>query len=188
MARLITEKDFNSISAIIYNELSNHKGVIMTVNCPQCGKPKEKPKQNYCNDCKKRINAKWIRDNRQQYTARKYEYRDRLKKEAMLAYSLAGKIACFNCGNEDYLSLTLDHINDNGAKHRAELNINCRGAKATNNSGNAYEKYKKENYTEPMQILCANCNMKKEIKRKLNKRLENKHYKPTKEILEWLQK
>ena len=57
---------------------------------------------------------------------------------------------CRCCGEDEYKFLSLDHVNNDGNKHRKEI------------------KYKdmvvwafKNNYPKNLQILCHNCNMAK---------------------------
>lgn len=125
-------------------------------------------------------NKKWIQDNRQRYNASKYKYRESLKLE-VLAYYGKGAIACNYCGFNNIDALCLDHIADNGADHRRELGISGRGNKSGTNT---YEALKGAGMPDGLQILCANCNMIKELQRKRDKRLQNPFYKPvTEEVM-----
>jgi len=59
--------------------------------------------------------------------------------------------------------LCLDHINDDGAADRKELKISGRG----NGSGSrTYEALASRGWPSGYQVLCANCNMIKEVKRR----------------------
>jgi hypothetical protein len=60
-----------------------------------------------------------------------------------------GKCAC--CGEMAPEFLTIDHINNNGAKHRKELG----------GSGPLCRWIIKNNFPPDLQILCWNCNMAK---------------------------
>lgn len=62
---------------------------------------------------------------------------------------------CASCGEKDILVLCLDHINGGGEKHRHSLNVI--GGIAF------YRKLKKQGYPVGYQILCANCNLRKEM-------------------------
>lgn len=59
-------------------------------------------------------------------------------------------IKCLDCGKNDIRVLQIHHMNNDGAKHRKEMN-----------SGNASLWLKKYNFPEGYQILCANCHLLK---------------------------
>lgn len=60
--------------------------------------------------------------------------------------------ACACCGEDAYEFLVIDHIHDDGAQHRREL------------SGELISYWLKRNgYPPGYQILCANCNMAKQL-------------------------
>lgn len=123
-------------------------------------------------DKRKKWNRDWIAKNRERYNASKLIYRDRLKVETFKAY---GGCSCIRCGISDLDVLCLDHINDDGASHRKELNISSRGNAA---GVTTYAALKKLGFPKGrFQVLCANCNLKKEISRKMNERMKNEHYK-----------
>ncbi len=64
---------------------------------------------------------------------------------------------CINCGCHDYKFLTIDHIDNNGAKHRKEI------------GSDIYNWLKKNNYPkENFQILCFNCNYLKYFNNTIN--------------------
>jgi hypothetical protein len=56
-----------------------------------------------------------------------------------------GKCAC--CGETERLFLSIDHINNDGAKHRREVP-----------ASSLYRWLKKNGYPEGFQVLCMNCN------------------------------
>lgn len=117
-------------------------------------------------------NKAWIAANRDRYNASKYRYRDRLKFEVLKHYG-NGTVVCVECGFSDINALCLDHINNDGAAHRKQLGISGR------NSGpglRTYEALKMAGLPVGLQILCANCNMIKELQRKRAKRLQNPFY------------
>jgi hypothetical protein len=107
----------------------------------------------YCQLCGKLLTGK-----QQKFCSREcsfYDYSTRTKTEVIEHYG--GK--CQHCGTDDIDVLTLDHIDNNGAEHR----------QITGGSGfNTYHYLRKNEYPEDfrIQILCANCNLKKEIERK----------------------
>jgi hypothetical protein len=59
---------------------------------------------------------------------------------------------CAKCGEQDLRVLCLDHINGEGNRHR------------NSHGGVTYYRWLRNNsFPEGFQILCANCNMKKEF-------------------------
>lgn len=87
------------------------------------------------------------------------EARDKLRLEMVAAYG--GK--CLHCEEADPIVLTLDHINDDPEPEYEEAGTSSRG-------GNwLYGKLKREGWPkERFQLLCFNCNMRKEHKRRRN--------------------
>src|SRR3990167_9620871 len=78
----------------------------------------------------------------------------KIKDQAYLNY---GGYKCVCCGEVEQTMLTIDHINNDGNKHRNLLN-GGRGRKA---SVDLYHWLKKNNYPDGFQVLCYNCNMSK---------------------------
>jgi len=62
---------------------------------------------------------------------------------------------CEICKTKDLDILTIDHLNNNGAEHRKQYRKGMR----------IYQIIEKENYPPEFQILCFNCNIKKERNR-----------------------
>lgn len=69
-------------------------------------------------------------------------------------------------GQGDIDVLCLDHINDDGAAHRKETAQGTRWQ-------TAYKWIIKNDYPPNVQVLCYNCNMKKEVVRRRNSRKSN---------------
>jgi hypothetical protein len=122
-------------------------------------------------------------EGRLRYNASKYRYRDKLKERVLLHYG-DGKIECTRCGFDNIDALCLDHINDNGAEHRKELGIASRGGVG---SYSTFAGLLKNKLPEGLQILCANCNMIKEMERKKENRNKNPFYEE-KEVVPLCQK
>lgn len=78
---------------------------------------------------------------------RENDHNRRLKKECLIAYG--SKCSC--CGEQQYEFLSLDHVNNDGAKHRKEIG----------GGGRIYAWAKKHSYPPNLQILCFNCNLSK---------------------------
>lgn len=76
------------------------------------------------------------------------EYKLRIRKEVINAYG--GFCKC--CGENELVFLDIDHINNDGAKHRKE----------TGYIGLAFYLWlRRENFPKDFQILCKNCNWAK---------------------------
>lgn len=122
---------------------------------------------------RRKWNREWIASNRERYNASKYAYRDRIKVEALLRYS-NGTLRCVRCGFGNQDALCLDHIHDDGAQWRKDSRVSCRGSEGAGT--NTYEVLKREGWPEGLQVLCANCNLIKEMERKRSVRMTNKFY------------
>ncbi len=105
--------------------------------------------------------------NREKVRAKQREYYDNARREALEAYG--GKPAkCGQCG-ESYLEcLQIDHIENDGNIHRKQIEEEY-GYKLGGNQILMW--LKKNNYPEGFQILCANCNIKKEMEQRRKNRL-----------------
>jgi len=95
----------------------------------------------------------------------KYVYcvgcRKKIKKSNIVAvkkvYEYYGGAKCSCCGETQFLFLSIDHINNNGAEHRREL----KHGKYT--TGVAMARWLiANNYPDGFQILCMNCNLGKQ--------------------------
>lgn len=107
--------------------------------CTSCGKlPLRLGKRDRCQPC-------WERE-----TARTRAWRVQLMREVIAAYG--NKCKC--CGETRFEFLSLDHVNNDGAKERRE-----RGYKG----GYAfYRTLRDRPLREDIQILCFNCNLAKQ--------------------------
>jgi hypothetical protein len=116
-------------------------------------------------------NREWIANNRDKYNSLKWNYRDRVRMEVLTHYA-GGVPQCLTCGVDDLDILVLDHINDDGAEHRRELAKNF-----TRRAGvNVYEDLRKKGYPPIVQVLCHNCNAKKEMVLRRSARYDNPFY------------
>lgn len=122
---------------------------------------------------RRKWNKEWIENNRERYNAAKFKYREKCKVETIKFYS-NGSMNCLYCGYSDLDALVLDHINDDGAAHRKLLGISSRGSAGMN----TYEALKREGYPDGLQVLCANCNTKKQAVKLRTERLKNDYYTP----------
>lgn len=94
------------------------------------------------------LNAKKARiENPQKFKDRHKKWNWDSKMKALNAYG--AKCQC--CGEKEPIFLAIDHINNDGAKHRKELS----------NKQTIYTWLRKNNYPTGFQVLCHNCNMAK---------------------------
>ena len=81
-------------------------------------------------------------------------------KEAAINVYTNGEATCRHCGQGDIDVLCLDHIADDGHKERKARQLASFG-------GVTFYRYLSKRYYPPgLQVLCYNCNMKKEIQRR----------------------
>lgn len=110
-------------------------------------KKKDRKKLNLCRNCKEaplpnRVYCKKCQELRS-------VYRNKTKQKVFDAYGGA-KCAC--CGEDMLAFLTLDHINNDGNKHRKEINRTY-----------IYNWVVKNNFPPLFQVLCYNCNQGKRM-------------------------
>lgn len=98
----------------------------------------------------------WRKNNPNKQRQIRYRANQKLKVAALGAYSQTAQPSCSRCGIDDLDVLCLDHINDNGKEDR----------KITGMGSNFYNWLKQHNYPEGYQVLCRNCNYKKELERR----------------------
>jgi 5-methylcytosine-specific restriction endonuclease McrA len=107
----------------------------------------------------------YFQNNKSRFAHYAAEQRLRLKAEMVEEYG--GK--CLHCGIADPDVLTLDHINDDSHVEKEEYGENARGGHKI------YAKLKQQGWPkERFQLLCFNCNSKKEMQRK-RARMEEDH-------------
>jgi len=86
-------------------------------------------------------------------------------KNAVINVLTDGEGTCRWCGQGDQDVLTIDHIDNDGANHRRQLGIGC---------GKLIYRYLiKNDYPPGFQVLCFNCNNKKEVLRRRAMRMDN---------------
>lgn len=115
--------------------------------------------QNHKERIKKATN-KYYKSHREIVCARQAKRNASNKLEVIKHYSNNGILCCL-CGETCLDCLTIDHINNDGNRHRKEIN----------RIGSSFYKWLIDNnFPSGYQVLCANCNLKKEIVRKREKR------------------
>ena len=101
-------------------------------------------------------NREYVRKHGREYLRR---YRTEIKIEVLAHYGVSGKPQCTwpGCDVSDPDMLSLDHVNDDGARDR----------KVNGPSGSPlFLRLKRDNFPEGFQTLCCNHQMKKEIMRR----------------------
>ena len=82
---------------------------------------------------------------------------DKEQRRKVIEYYSKGTMQCNCCNENNLIFLTIDHINNDGAKHRKEINKGI-------NSMSSYNFYRwliNNNYPNGFQVLCFNCNIGK---------------------------
>lgn len=93
---------------------------------------------------------------RQEHKLHLRQQKDLVRLEVLSHYSVEDYPVCANCSILDTEVLSIDHANNNGTQERKDMG--WRG------SGMYFYKYLKEKgYPEGYQILCHNCNWKKQL-------------------------
>lgn len=109
--------------------------------CPSCGKKNER-QTKFCNACNSK-SLKWHKDTHEENRIKVYD-----------AYG--NKCAC--CGEDIWMFLNVDHINNDGSNHRLVV-----GGSLASKAG-SYKMYRwiiDHNYPSDFQLLCFNCNQGK---------------------------
>lgn len=87
------------------------------------------------------------------------QYWNDLRHEVIVAY---GGFKCACCGETEPRFLTIDHVFNDGAKHRRELDYVTKVGNGKGLSGAKTWKWLKDhNYPAGFQVLCMNCNFGK---------------------------
>lgn len=105
-----------------------------------------------CKGCEKIKRKRYHQKNGEAIRKKDREWEKRNKKKVFEHYS-NGSLKCANCEYNVYETLTIDHINGGGSKHRKKLNV----------WGNRfYEWLIRNKFPKRYQVLCHNCNFLKE--------------------------
>ena len=92
----------------------------------------------------------WYAKNSEHAKRKARDRHQRLRQEALIAYSKGNNPSCGCCGETEYKFLGIDHIDGGGKQHLAEIGAT-----------NVYYWTKKRGYPEGFQVLCHNCNLAK---------------------------
>lgn len=151
----------------------------MKILCRKCKEFKDKSSQvgKLCVDCYKAYLRNYQAVNRERIALKRKDYDMRrnanplfrenerkrgraywakLRHEVFMAY---GGYICNCCGETEPLFLSIDHVNNDGAKHRRQLGYNSGNGKGA--SSRTWKWLKDNNYPEGFQVLCMNCNLGK---------------------------
>ena len=113
-----------------------------------------------CKSCRKIATYEWRAKNPQRNKDIGSRNRAKLKLEVISHYGKNGSAVCVGCGFTDIRALCIDHIFNNGAEERKSI-------KDKYFAGALFHRWlRNNNYPPGYQILCANCNLIKEIERR----------------------
>ena len=144
-------------------------GLMMIKKCECCNKEftfnSSYPRKRFCSSlCQRKM---WVHNNKDRVYASRLQWRkrtgnyDRKYKEKLkeiIVREYGG--CCVDCGEEDVVVLSIDHVYGNGKQHRIKL-------KKRGNS--FYSWLRKNNYPkEEFELVCRNCNWRRWIARKNN--------------------
>lgn len=126
------------------------------VICRPCNNEKGKRWRQENKEKAKEYSRRWYRANPGHYHGVTTKHRRKLRIQTLIEYG--GK--CVRCSIDDMDVLDIDHIYNDGAKDRKKNLF----------AYNLYRELKKQGYPKDRhQILCKNCNWKKEIERRRSK-------------------
>lgn len=114
--------------------------------------------RKYRLDNKEKIREHW-KENKELYNKNLREARLTLKVKVLSNYCNSDTPFCIMCKEDDIDCLTIDHIDNNGAKERR-----TKGRSALGSS--LYIGLRKEGFPTGYQTLCMNCQIKKEMHRR----------------------
>lgn len=99
-----------------------------------------------------------------------------VKTQTLSRYGKEGRAQCCwdGCQIDDVDMLSLDHVADNGAKHRREMVSGTGGKYRCDGGVNLYRLLRRTGFPEGFQTLCHNHQWKKEILRRRRIRIETK--------------
>ena len=131
---------------IKWNHGTSYGYKVKKCRCDLCAKARSSINHKYYLNKGKETQRKRIHDNPERRRCESLKYRRKLKLDILIAYS-GNPPKCACCGELHFEFLTVDHVNNNGNKHRKALG-----------RPNIYDILRKNNYPLGYRILCMNCN------------------------------
>ncbi len=128
-------------------------------SCKECRRPIERDlanKRYKANPERYRSFVKKYRD-KDRDAARERDRASHKRKKMKVLYAYGGPF-CACCGESHFSMLTIDHINNDGAAHRAEI-----GKGKKNVGSRLYQWLITNKYPTGFQVLCFNCNSSKHV-------------------------
>lgn len=133
--------------------------------CTACGTKPPRPGFRLCADCNKYRKDRLALSKPRNSELRKKRLVD-IKRKTFEVY---GGCICACCGETQFMFLSLDHINNDGAKHRRDIRSEMLCA---TNKGNLtrwfggekmYKWLARREFPDGFQVLCMNCNFGKQV-------------------------
>jgi len=168
----------SGLSAATISDMANEirsQNVLTHRTCRKCGKNQPimefqwgQALQRLCNNCRRERDRAYYAQTRDvRKTNRKRVYHadpehvlknvrkngkiyDAVRKLRVIAHYSEGRLVCVRCGEDDMACLTIDHINGGGAQHRKVV------------GSHFYAWLIKQGFPEGYQVLCMNCQFKKQ--------------------------
>ncbi|KKL68019.1 hypothetical protein LCGC14_2129140 [marine sediment metagenome] len=123
--------------------------------CTNCGKNPHKPDKRRCQECCDK-NQQWYHESSYKVKNRILDKQRRKDRRQRIIDHYGGKCVC--CGESEPVFLSIDHINNDGADHRANI-TKKKGRGKQAGSTTMYKWIERNNYPTDLQLLCHNCNM-----------------------------
>jgi len=98
-------------------------------------------------------NREWYLENQEEILEKERERRS-IRRHIIISHYSKGTMKCMcpDCNEDHYDFLTIDHVNNDGAKHREEIGVG---------GSNLYGWLIVNDFPEGFQVLCMNCNFSK---------------------------
>ncbi len=129
--------------------------------CGKCGKNRLIEGYKWCEQCSRK-NKDWYKNSNYREEHRKKDIIRRKDRKQKIIEEYGGKCNC--CGEMEPIFLTIDHINEDGARHREEIAKKkiVRGKSRSCTGTDFYKWLERNNFPKDnFQLLCMNCNFGK---------------------------
>ena len=140
------------------NQSRRHSKTIQNL-CNLCGKNPPNPDKLRCEECcvKQR---EWYKNSDYRERNRVLDKQRRKERRIKVIKHYGNECAC--CGEKELYFLSIDHVNEDGAKHRAEIMGSAAKGRRIG-STIFYRWLERNNFPDGFQVLCHNCNMGKHM-------------------------